>query len=399
MKNKMTKFIFAVLFLAGLSLLLYPLFSNEWNNYRQSQLISGYDEAVAVQTSEGKIDYAGEMAQAQAYNEALKPYVLPDSFAAAAMQEEPDGEYMACLNLTGDGMMGYVEIPKINIKIPIFHTTEEEVLQTAAGHLEGSSLPVGGEGTHTVISAHRGLPSAALFTDLDRLEEGDYFFLYILDEVLCYQVDRITVARPEDTTGLAAEDDRDLATLLTCTPYGVNSHRLLVRGHRVEYENIEDVMVAAAGYSGPSVHTNYLLWVIVGLSVTGAFILGFFLYDKRQKANATAGNDVTGTQTEKDFPTRGAGFSDFPTGDSDSLVSDQMQSSLTWRDDWPEGDPEGWNDAVLEDKTDMGNDEAPEQKTDGLNNSIRETKNDSPDQVPGKDGREGPGGAPAGGEQ
>ena len=292
MKNKMTKFIFAVLFLAGLSLLLYPLFSNEWNNYRQSQLISGYDKAVAAQTAEGKIDYAGERAEAQAYNEALKPYVLPDSFAAAARQMEPDRDYMACLNLTGDGMMGYVEIPKINIKIPIFHTTEEEVLQTAAGHLEGSSLPVGGEGTHTVISAHRGLPSAALFTDLDQLEEGDIFFLYILDEVLCYQVDRITVAKPEDTTGLAAEDDQDLATLLTCTPYGVNSHRLLVRGYRVNYDNIEDVMVAAAGYSGPSVHTNYLLWVVVGLSVTGAFILCFFFYDKRQKKRAKGNHEL-----------------------------------------------------------------------------------------------------------
>ena len=191
-------------------------------------------------------------------------------------------------------MMGYAEIPKIDIKIPIFHTTEEAVLQTAAGHLEGSSLPVGGEGTHTVISAHRGLPSAALFTDLDRMEEGDYFFLYILDDVLCYQVDSITVAKPEDTAALAAEDDKDLATLLTCTPYGVNSHRLLVRGYRVNYENIDDVMVASAGYAGPSVHTNYLLWVIVGLSVTGVFILCFFFYDKRQKTKSISPDRSSG---------------------------------------------------------------------------------------------------------
>ena len=291
MKNKMTKFIFAILFLAGLSLLLYPLFSNEWNNYRQNRLISDYDEAVAVQTSEGIIDYAGERAEAQAYNESLKPYILPDSFAAAAMREEPDRAYLSCLNLTGDGMMGYVDIPKIDIRIPIFHTTDEAVLQTAAGHLEGSSLPVGGRGTHTVISAHRGLPSAAPFTDLDRLEEGDYFFLYILDEILCYQVDRVTVAKPEDTTGLAAEDDRDLATLLTCTPYGVNSHRLLVRGQRVDYEEIEDIMAVAAGYSGPSLHTNYLLWVIVGLSVTGVFICGLIFYDRRQRVKAAAAGD------------------------------------------------------------------------------------------------------------
>ena len=292
MKNKLNKLIFAVLFLAGLSLLLYPLFSNEWNNYRQSQLISSYNDTVAVQASEGKIDYARELAEAQAYNESLKPYVLPDSFAAAAMREEPDAGYLSCLNLTGDGMMGYVEIPKINIKIPIFHTTEEDVLQTAAGHLEGSSLPVGGEGTHTVVSAHRGLPSAALFTDLDRLEEGDFFFLYVLDEILCYQVDRITVAEPEDTTALAAEDGLDLATLLTCTPYGVNSHRLLVRGQRVQYEEIGDIMVSASGYSGPSLRTNYLLWVIVGLSVTGDFIFCFSFYERWQRKKAAAAKDA-----------------------------------------------------------------------------------------------------------
>ena len=283
MKNKLIKFIFPLLFLAGLSLLLYPLFSNEWNNYRQSKLISTYDEAVAVQVSEGTIDYAGERAEALAYNEALQPYVLPDSFAAAASQEEPSQEYLSCLNLTGDGMMGYVEVPKIKVKIPIYHTTEEAVLQKAAGHLEGSSLPVGGEGSHAVISAHRGLPSAALFTDLDQLEEGDVFLLYILDGVLCYRVDQISVVEPSDTSALAAEEGRDLVTLMTCTPYGVNSHRLLVRGYRVEYEEIEDDMAAAASYVNQSVHTNYLLWVEVGLGVTAAFILVMYYFDRKRK--------------------------------------------------------------------------------------------------------------------
>lgn len=283
MKSIVTKIIFAVLFLAGLSLLLYPLFSNEWNSYRQSKLISAYDEVVAEQSAEGKIDYAGEQARAVAYNETLQPYVLPDSFAMAALQEEPDETYMSCLNLTGDGMMGYVEIPKINVKIPIYHTTDESVLQTAAGHLEGSSLPVGGEGTHAVISAHRGLPSAALFTDLDLLEVGDCFLLSVLDQILCYQVDRITVAEPQDTSALAAEADKDLVTLLTCTPYGVNSHRLLVRGVRVDYEEIEETAVAASAYAGPGIHTNYLLWVAVGLSVTGIFIVLLYLYDRRAK--------------------------------------------------------------------------------------------------------------------
>ena len=283
MKKKVTFFIFPILFLAGLSLLLYPLVANQWNNYRQSRLISSYDESVARQESEGTLDYSQEWTKALTYNEELLPYILPDSFAAAQIAEEEDEEYLSCLNLTGDGMMGYVQIPKINVKIPIFHTTSEEVLQVAAGHLEGSSLPVGGTGTHTVISAHRGLPSAALFTDLDRLEEGDCFLLHVLDDTLCYQVDKITVVEPDDTKALMADQDQDLATLLTCTPYGVNSHRLLVRGRRIPYEEVGDEMVAASAFTGPSLHTNYLLWVIVGLLTTGAFILLLYVFDRRQK--------------------------------------------------------------------------------------------------------------------
>ncbi len=291
MKKNYTFLIFPILFLAGLSLLLYPLVSNEWNEYRQSKLISTYDEAVAEQEAAGTIDYITEKNQALDYNEALKPYILPDSFAAAKDSEEADEEYMSCLNLTGDGMMGYVEIPKIQVKLPIFHTTGEKILETAAGHLEGSSLPVGGEGNHAVISAHRGLPSAALFTDLDRLTEGDCFLLYILDDVLCYKVDQVSVVEPEDTSALAAEDGKDLVTLLTCTPYGVNSHRLLVRGYRVPYEEVEDETVAASDFLGPSLHTNYLLWVIVGLAATGIFIFLLYLYDKKVNRGSNRGTD------------------------------------------------------------------------------------------------------------
>ena len=241
-----------------------------------------------------------EKSQAVGYNEALKPYILPDSFAHAKHSEGADETYMSCLNLTGDGMMGYIEVPKIHIKIPIFHTTSEEVLQTAAGHLEGSSLPVGGEGTHAVISAHRGLPSAALFTDLDRLVEGDCFLIYVLDDVLCYKVDQISVVEPEDTTALAAEDGRDLVTLLTCTPYGVNSHRLLVRGYRVPYEEIEDEAVAASNFLAPSLHTNYLLWVVAGLFTTGLFIFLLYLYDKKKNKIAIAHTaQETESQDEK----------------------------------------------------------------------------------------------------
>lgn len=329
MKNKITKFIYALIFLAGLSLLLYPFISNEWNDYRQSKLISSYEETVAEQTTAGLIDYRDERTEAMAYNEAMEPYILPDSFAMAASLEAPDEKYMSCLNLTGDGMMGYVEIPKIDVKIPIFHTTSEDVLQKAAGHLEGSSLPVGGEGTHAVISAHRGLPSAALFTDLDQLGEGDYFFLSVLDDRLCYMVDQISVVEPSDTSALGAERSMDLVTLMTCTPYGVNSHRLLVRGSRVEMEEIEDMEVAASGYTGPSIHTNYLLWVIVGLAVTGGFILALYFYDRRQK--------VLSMTAETSEPMRQGNC-----GEPGNCLEAPAKGAYSreWRDDWPEGENE-----------------------------------------------------------
>lgn len=282
MKKKNLNIKLIVLFLAGLSLLLYPLISNEWNTYRQSKLITSYEQVIEEKQEE--IDYSAEWNRAHAFNQALLPMMLPDSFAIAAASDEPDEEYMACLNLAGDGMMGTVEIPKIDIKIPIYHTVSDEVLQTAAGHLEGSSLPVGGSDTHAVISAHRGLPSAALFTDLDRLVEGDHFLIYVLDRTLCYEVDQITVVEPEETDALAVEPGKDYVTLLTCTPYGVNSHRLLVRGHQVPYDP-EVVQKEAAQLFNTSVHTNYLMWVIVGLAVTGIFVIGLIIYDRRKRRN------------------------------------------------------------------------------------------------------------------
>lgn len=286
MKKHITTIIVCIMFTAGLSLLLYPFVSNQWNTYRQSQLITTYEEAVTEMEETGRVDYEAEWVKARNYNDDLQPYILPDSFSTAEVPEEGSEAYLACLNLTEDGMMGYVQIPKINVKIPVYHTTNEDVLQKAAGHLPGSSLPVGGEGTHAVISAHRGLPSAALFTDLDKLEEGDTFFLSILDDTLCYEVDQITEVEPTETDALTAEEGKDLVTLLTCTPYGVNSHRLLVRGHRIPYEEMEEEtapLAAVSGLIGPSMHTSYLLWVIIGLLVTGLFILLLYLHDRKLK--------------------------------------------------------------------------------------------------------------------
>lgn len=287
MKKKAGNLVICIIFLAGLSLLLYPFVANQWNNYRQKQLISGYEQAVSEKEAAEGIDYDAERKKAEDYNEALLPCVLPDSFALAE-SSGVDPVYMNTLNIAGDEMMGSVEIPKIDIKIPIYHTTEEEVLNKGAGHLEGSSLPVGGANTHAVISAHRGLPSASLFTDLDQLKEGDHFLIHVLNETLCYEVDKISVVKPEDTSALAVEDGQDLVTLLTCTPYGVNTERLLVRGHRVPYVE-EEVKEEKTALSGSSLRTNYLLWVFVGLSVTALFIFVLYLKETKLKRRANKG--------------------------------------------------------------------------------------------------------------
>jgi sortase A len=210
----------------GLFLLLYPSFSDWWNSRVQTKLISNYNEIVAKLDTE---DYTALWDSARAYNGDLwgrnNPYLLEES------QRE---RYNGLLNPAGDGIMGYVQIPDIDVALPIYHGTDELVLQTAIGHLDWTSLPVGGAGTHCVISGHRGLPSARLFTDLDKVMVGDVFMLHVLDETLTYEVDQIRIVEPDETDELLLQEGKDLCTLVTCTPYGVNSHRLLVRGHRVE---------------------------------------------------------------------------------------------------------------------------------------------------------------------
>ena len=292
MKKKLNIIVIAVLFLAGLSVLLYPFVANQWNSYRQSRLMSSYEEGVAEKDANGEIDYEAEWEKARAYNDALMPMILPDSFAVAEASDR-DEAYMNCLNINGDEIMGIVEIPKIDVELPIYHTTDEEVLQIGAGHLEGSSLPVGGESTHAVISAHRGLPSATLFTDLDQLVEGDHFLLHILDDTLCYEVDQITVVEPDQTESLSVVEGEDLVTLLTCTPYGVNTQRLLVRGHRVPYDAETVADEASNALFGNSLHTNYIFWVAVGLVLTGAFIAVLVIRDRklRKRAQTDEGPD------------------------------------------------------------------------------------------------------------
>ena len=229
MKNKLINIFLMHALVAGLSLLLYPTVSDYWNSLHASQAVASYDQAVKSM-DEGKYDEL--LQRAGQYNRDL--FLRGTLFA---LTDEEREDYNSQLDIDGSGVMGYIEIPTIKVSLPIYHGTSDDVLQVAVGHLEWSSLPVGGESTHCVLSGHRGLPSAKLFTNLDQLTEGDLFVIRTLDEVLTYEVDRILIVLPSELQALAAEEGKDLCTLVTCTPYGVNSHRMLVRGHRVDNQS------------------------------------------------------------------------------------------------------------------------------------------------------------------
>ena len=229
MKNKKDSLITLVLvltFLTGLSLLLYPTISNWWNSFHQSQVIENFSKTA---DNLDKDVYRQVLDQADAYNSSIA-----DQGIRWVMSEEEKKDYEEQLNVAGNGVMCYVEIPKIDCELPVYHGVDEAVLEIAAGHIAGSSLPVGGPGTHCMISGHRGLPRATLFSKLDQLQEGDYFMLHTLNELLTYEVDQIRIVLPDELEDLRIVPGQDLCTLITCTPYGINSHRLLVRGHRIE---------------------------------------------------------------------------------------------------------------------------------------------------------------------
>lgn len=232
-KGTFSTVILIIVLIAGLSLMLYPSFSNWWNSSRQTQVITQYAEAVANMDDEA---YAPILESARQYNGDLL-----NRFNSYLLEGDLKDRYWQELNFSGDGTMGFVEIPDIDVMLPIYHGTDETVLQVAIGHIEWSSLPTGGESTHCVISGHRGLPSARLFTDLDKLAVGDVFTLHVLNEILTYQVDQIKIVEPHITDDLMIVEGEDYCTLVTCTPYGVNSHRMLVRGTRIE--NAKEVKV------------------------------------------------------------------------------------------------------------------------------------------------------------
>lgn len=255
----------AIILISGISMLIYPTIGDYWNSFRSSKAISGYAESVSSMT---KDRYEKMLQDAKDYNR-----MLLESENEYTLSEEQKLLYEQTLDVSGTGIMGYVEIPSIDCSLPIYHGTEESVLQIAIGHLEWTSLPVGGEGSHSVISGHRGLKRAKLFTEIDRLTEGDLFMIRVLDEVLTYEVDQISIVLPNQTEELEKVEGKDYCTLMTCTPYGINTHRLLVRGHRIE--NIDDrtVFVTADAIQidpvivAPAVAVPILLVLLIWLMV------------------------------------------------------------------------------------------------------------------------------------
>lgn len=224
--GRVSTFILLFILLAGLALLLYPTVSDCWNRYQQTKAVEDYAEQTESMSAE---EAAAMIAAAEDFNRRLA-----EAGSHFPLNQEEKAAYLELLNVTPSGMMGYVEIPSIKVYLPIYHGTEESILQMATGHMEGTSLPVGGESTHCAITGHRGLPSARLFTDLDQLQAGDIFKVTVLDRTVTYVVDQIRVVLPDDMTELEVQEGKDLCTLVTCTPYGVNSHRMLVRGTRIE---------------------------------------------------------------------------------------------------------------------------------------------------------------------
>ncbi len=282
MKRKISTVLFGLLFLIGFGILAYPTVANQWNTYRQSRLISGYDDAVSQMTEE---DFDDAWTAARGYNQTFaENSILSDVFGIDEADDIKTTEYWKVLNVGGDGIMGYITIPKINIKLAVYHGTDTDVLQTGVGHLNGTKLPVGGESNHSVLSAHRGLPSAKLFTDIDQLKERDRFYLHILDEDMAYEVDRILPMVDKDDydaleEALKVEAGQDYVTLFTCTPYGVNSHRLLVRGHRVPYDG--ELETTPTQSMVQAIQNYYMLYLLLGLGVT---VLAIFVMRRIMRA-------------------------------------------------------------------------------------------------------------------
>ena len=262
-KNGLTLILLLTL-LIGAGLIAYPSFANWWNSFHQSRAVASYAETVANMNTE---EYERIISKAQAYNRKLSR-----SGILWTLDEDEEKEYKEQLDIGTSGIMGYIDIPKIDVMLPIYHGIEESILQVAVGHIPGTSLPVGGEGSHCVVSGHRGLPSARLFTDIDKLVEGDSFTITVLNKTLTYEVDQIRTVLPTDLSDLQIEKGKDYVTLVTCTPYGINTHRLLVRGHRIENADgdasvIADALQIEPIYIAPFIAVPILILLIIGMFI------------------------------------------------------------------------------------------------------------------------------------
>lgn len=278
----------AITFLAALIIMLYPIFSTIYNERHQSEIHTNYQEQVA-QADTDKIENAKRLAIA--YNGAIANNVqLTESFSKDALLWASE-DYKSQLNLTGTGIMGYIEIPAIDVNLPIYHGTDDNTLEYGIGHLLGTSLPVGGSSTHTVLTGHSGMASQRMFSDLDQLTEGDVFYLEVLGEKLAYQVDQIKTVLPHDTTYLGIESDKDYCTLITCTPFGVNTHRLLVRGTRIPYEEAEEIIKENPPEENQvsTWEQEYLKGLFISLGVVAALglaALGCWIYRRCRHENS-----------------------------------------------------------------------------------------------------------------
>lgn len=259
-KKNFVTLLLLVIALAGAGLIAYPTFADWWNSFHQSRAVASYMDAVTGLDAD---KYEDIIASAEKYNAKIaKNGIL------WKLSEKEEKEYKAELNINDTGIMGYIDIPKITVTLPVYHGTDESVLQIAIGHLSGTSLPVGGKSTHCVVSGHRGLPSARLFTDIDKLVEGDTFTMTVLNRTVTYEVDQIRVVEPTDLSNLRIEEGKDYCTLVTCTPYGINTHRLLVRGHRVanaqgEAQVVADAMLIRSVYIAPFIAGPIILLLIL----------------------------------------------------------------------------------------------------------------------------------------
>ena len=272
MKFKRKVLTLTAVFAAALALVLYPFFANIHNNRVAQELIAAYEDSVSEISEE---TYEEQMALALAWNQSLA------AAGGALYGELEDGtQYEELLNLSGNGVMGYIEIPKIGVSLPIYHYTTDEVLAKGVGHMESSSLPVGGDSTHCILTGHRGLPGSKLFTDLDQLEIGDIFYIYVFGEILAYEVTEIQVVEPEDVDSLKTVQGEDLCTLVTCTPYGINSHRLLVTGTRTEYD-AENGTASAQGYTITTVRDSMLLYAAA--AEAAAYCLALLVLARRNR--------------------------------------------------------------------------------------------------------------------